>query len=157
MSQYCFCFYVFGLGPRGMWALSPQPGINFTPSALKGEVLTTGMAKKSLYYSFKNYYISFRCLTWWFYTFKHYEMIMAIRPTTTHYHTKLLSHYWPCSLRVHYTLMTYWIYSWRFVPLTTLLLKYFLAYPTQSRVQSLGHIAISMGGGGEGAVGVVVQ
>ena len=90
-------------------------------------------------------------------TFKHYEMIMAIRPITTHYHTKSLSHYWPCSLCVHYTLMTYWIYSWRFVPLTTLLLKYFLACLSQSRVQSLGHIAISVCVGGEGGCSVMSE
>ena len=40
-------FLVCGLEACGL--LAPQPGINPTPSALKGEVLTTGIAEKSFF------------------------------------------------------------------------------------------------------------
>ena len=35
-------------GPEACGILAPQPGIKLTPSALEGEVLTTGLPGKSL-------------------------------------------------------------------------------------------------------------
>ena len=46
LLQYSFCFMCFG--PEACGILAPQPGIKLTPSALEGEVLTTGLPGKSL-------------------------------------------------------------------------------------------------------------
>ena len=43
MLQYCFCFF----GCKACEILVPQPGIEPTPLALEGEVLTTGPPGKS--------------------------------------------------------------------------------------------------------------
>ena len=43
-----FLFYVSAFCPPVMWGiLAPQPGIELTPPALEGEVLTTGLPGKS--------------------------------------------------------------------------------------------------------------
>ena len=36
-------FYVLNSWPKGMWNLIPQPRIEFTPPALEGKVLITGL------------------------------------------------------------------------------------------------------------------
>ena len=41
LLQYCFCFLMF-FGHEACGILAPQPGIEPTPLALEGEVLTTG-------------------------------------------------------------------------------------------------------------------
>ena len=43
-----FCFFWL----RGMWDLSPPPGIKPAPPALEGEVLTTGLPGKSQHSGF---------------------------------------------------------------------------------------------------------
>ena len=40
-------FYVLFFWPRGIWILAHRPGIELTPPALEGEVLTTGPSGKS--------------------------------------------------------------------------------------------------------------
>ena len=40
LLQYCFCFEFFD--PEACGILTPPPGIELAPSALEGEVLTTG-------------------------------------------------------------------------------------------------------------------
>ena len=46
--QYGFlCFGIFGQETCGI--LAPWPGIKFTPAALEGEVITTGLPGKSLF------------------------------------------------------------------------------------------------------------
>ena len=40
-------FYVLVFWPRGIWILAHRPGIELTPPALEGEVLTTGPSEKS--------------------------------------------------------------------------------------------------------------
>ena len=141
MLQCCFCFYVFGLWPRGMWALSSPTRNQPHTLCLERWSLNHWNSREVFFYSFKNYYTSFRCLAWWFYTIKHYEMIMAIKPVTTHNHTKSLSHYWPCFLCVHYTLMTLNLYleaCTSYYSTSKIFLG--LSYTVQS--QSLGYIAI---------------
>ena len=141
MLQCCFCFYVFGLWPRRMWALSSPTRNQPHTLCLERWSLNHWNSREVFFYSFKNYYTSFRCLTWWFYTIKHYEMIMAIKPVTTHNHTKSLSHYWPCFLCVHYTLMTLNLYlevCTSYYSTSKIFLG--LSYTVQS--QSLGYIAI---------------
>ena len=51
MLQYCFCFMFsfFFLGPETCGILVPQTGMESTPPALEGEVLTTGLTGKSLF------------------------------------------------------------------------------------------------------------
>ena len=48
LLQYCFCFMFWIFGPEACGILAPRPGIKPTPSALEGEVLTTGLPGKSL-------------------------------------------------------------------------------------------------------------
>ena len=47
-----FLVYVLVWGPQGMWILAPPPGIELTPSASEGEVLTTGLSGTPLYLTF---------------------------------------------------------------------------------------------------------
>ena len=48
LLQYCFCFiYVYFFGHEACVTLVPWPGIKPTPSALEGQVLTTGLPGKS--------------------------------------------------------------------------------------------------------------
>ena len=52
LLQYCFCL-IFGVGrfgPEACGLLAPWPGIELTPLALEGEVLTTGPPGKSSAY-----------------------------------------------------------------------------------------------------------
>ena len=42
LLQYCFCFMFWFFGPKARGILPPRPGIELTPPALEGEVLTTG-------------------------------------------------------------------------------------------------------------------
>ena len=53
MLQYCFCFmfslFFFFFGPETCGILVPQTGMESTPPALEGEVLTTGLTGKSLF------------------------------------------------------------------------------------------------------------
>ena len=53
-------FYVLVFWPRGIWDLSSRPGIEPTPPALEGEVLTTGLPGKSL--SLQFYGWKLKCL-----------------------------------------------------------------------------------------------
>ena len=46
----------FGIWPQAMWDLSSQPGIELAPPALEGEVLTTGLLRKSLNVLIGNYF-----------------------------------------------------------------------------------------------------
>ena len=51
LLQYCFCFTFWLLGRESCEIPAPQPGIEPTsPSALEGEIATTGPPGKSLYY-----------------------------------------------------------------------------------------------------------
>ena len=45
LHYFCFAFCFFG--PKTCGILAPPSGIELTPSALEGEVLTTGLAGKS--------------------------------------------------------------------------------------------------------------
>ena len=45
--QYCFCFMLWLLGLEACGILAPYPGIEPTPPALEGRVLTTGPPGKS--------------------------------------------------------------------------------------------------------------
>ena len=47
LLQYCFSFMFCFFWPRGIWILAHRPGIELTPPALEGEVLTTGPSRKS--------------------------------------------------------------------------------------------------------------
>ena len=51
MLQYCFWFMFWFSDPKACGILAPQSGIEPAPSALGGEVLTTGSPGKSLFYS----------------------------------------------------------------------------------------------------------
>ena len=48
MLQYRFCFMFWFFGHEACGVLVPQPGIEPTPPALEGKVLTTGLPGKSL-------------------------------------------------------------------------------------------------------------
>ena len=48
MLQYCFCFMFCFFGPETCGILVLQTGVESTPPALEGEVLTTGLPGKSL-------------------------------------------------------------------------------------------------------------
>ena len=47
LLQYCFCFMFWFFGHEACGILAPRPGIEPVPSALEGEVLTTGLPGKS--------------------------------------------------------------------------------------------------------------
>ena len=47
LLQYCYCFMFCFFGPEAYGILSPWPGIELTPLAVEGEVLTTGLPGKS--------------------------------------------------------------------------------------------------------------
>ena len=47
LLQYCFCFMFWFFGHEACGILAPLPGIEPTPHALEGEVLTTGPPGKS--------------------------------------------------------------------------------------------------------------
>ena len=49
LLQYCFCFMFWFFGHEAGGILAPTPGIEPTPPALEGEVLTTGPPRKSLF------------------------------------------------------------------------------------------------------------
>ena len=51
-------FYILGFWPRGMWDITPQPGIEPTPPALEGKVSTTGLPGKSFIYFYRGNYIA---------------------------------------------------------------------------------------------------
>ena len=61
LLQYCFalCFVFFGSEACGI--LAPWPGIKPTPSALEGQVLTTGPPGRSLVVSFKPILLAVYC------------------------------------------------------------------------------------------------
>ena len=46
--QYCFCFMFWFFGHEAHGILAPRPGIEPSPRAMEGEVLTTGPPGKSL-------------------------------------------------------------------------------------------------------------
>ena len=46
-------FYILAFWPQSMWDLSSQPGIEPTPPALEGGILTTGLPGKSQETHFK--------------------------------------------------------------------------------------------------------
>ena len=48
LLQYCFCFMFWFFVHEACGILAPQPGIEPTPAALEGEVLTTVPPGKSL-------------------------------------------------------------------------------------------------------------
>ena len=48
LLQYCFCIMFWFFGHEACGILAPRPGIEPSPSALEGEVLTTGPPGKSL-------------------------------------------------------------------------------------------------------------
>ena len=48
LLQYCFCFILWLFGCEARGALATGPGIEPTPPALEGKVLTTGPPGKSL-------------------------------------------------------------------------------------------------------------
>ena len=48
LSQHRFCFMFWFFGHEAYGILVPQPGMGPTPSAMEGEVLTTGWPGKSL-------------------------------------------------------------------------------------------------------------
>ena len=48
LLQYCFCFMFWFSGHEACGILAPQPGMEPTPHALEGKVLTTGLPGKSL-------------------------------------------------------------------------------------------------------------
>ena len=57
-------FYVLFFGPEACGLLTPRPGIEPTPAALEGEVLTTGPPGKSLsqvLLSNKRYHVGLVC------------------------------------------------------------------------------------------------
>ena len=60
LLQYCFCFMFWSLGlkARGILAPRPGPGIEPTPPALEGTVLTAGPPGKSLLF------FSFQAVRW---------------------------------------------------------------------------------------------
>ena len=47
LLQYCFCFMFWLVGCKACGILAPRPGIEPSPPALEGEVLTTGPPGKS--------------------------------------------------------------------------------------------------------------
>ena len=47
LLQYCFCFILWLFGCEARGALATGPGIEPTPPALEGKVLTTGPPGKS--------------------------------------------------------------------------------------------------------------
>ena len=49
LLQYCFCFMFLVFGHKACGILAPRPGIEPTPPALDGEVLTTGLPGESLF------------------------------------------------------------------------------------------------------------
>ena len=49
LLQYCLCFMFWCFGREACGILVPWPGIEPTPPALEGEVLTTGLPGKCLY------------------------------------------------------------------------------------------------------------
>ena len=55
LLQYCFCFMFWFFGPEARGILAPLPGIEPTPPALEGEVLTTGQPGKSQSIFFQSY------------------------------------------------------------------------------------------------------
>ena len=57
LLQYCFCFMFCFIGPEACGILAPRPGIEPTPPALEGEVLTTGPPGKSLRWTFLKFCI----------------------------------------------------------------------------------------------------
>ena len=50
LLQYCFCFTFQFFGHEECRILAPLPGIEFTPLALEGKVLTTGWQGRSLFH-----------------------------------------------------------------------------------------------------------
>ena len=48
LLQYCFCFIFWFFGHKACGILAPRTGIEPAPTALEGEVLTTGLPGKSL-------------------------------------------------------------------------------------------------------------
>ena len=52
LLQYCFCFMSWFFGHETCGILAPRPGIEPTPPALEGEVLTTGLPGKSHLHNF---------------------------------------------------------------------------------------------------------
>ena len=52
LQQYCFCLMFWFFGCKACGILAPRPGIEPEPTALEGEVLTTGPPGKSLIYLF---------------------------------------------------------------------------------------------------------
>ena len=54
LLQYCFCLIFCFFGHKSHGILVPQQGIEPTPPALEGEVLTTGPPGKSLFLIFGN-------------------------------------------------------------------------------------------------------
>ena len=56
LLQYCFCVMFWFFGCEACGILVPRPGIKPVPPALQGEILTTGLLRKSLNVLIGNYF-----------------------------------------------------------------------------------------------------